>query len=434
MTPASRLAAAIEVLEDIEARRRPVSDALKGWGLTHRFAGSDDRSVIGNIVYDALRWRSSTAWMMGDEKPRALVLGTVALRWNLGVDGLAQMIHGDPHGPPPLADDETARIANARLEGAPDHVRADIPEWLATRFARQLGEDWVAEGEALALRPPLDLRANRLKADREKVGKALARFGAVETRFSLDALRIAPTSGQGRHPNVQVEPGFQKGWFEIQDEGSQIATLLVGARAGEQVLDLCAGAGGKTLALAATMGNKGQVLATDGDRARLAPIFDRLKRAGTRNVQVRDAGASLDDIAGRMDAVLVDAPCTGTGVWRRRPDAKWRVTERALEERIGEQAKILDDAARYVKPGGRLAYVTCSLLPEEDGDQVEAFIARHPGFSLLSAADTLARSGLPADARERLSAATLQTRNGIVLSPRRTGTDGFFVALLQRSA
>jgi 16S rRNA (cytosine967-C5)-methyltransferase len=434
MTPAGRLAAAIEVLDDIEARRRPVADALKGWGLAHRFAGSGDRSVIGNIVYDALRWRSSTAWMMGDESPRALVLGTVALRWNLGVDGLAQMIRGDPHGPPPLAPDETARIANAGLDGAPDHVRADVPEWLAPRFARLLGEDWVAEGEALALRPPLDLRANRLKADRGKVEKALSRFGATETLFSPDGLRVAPTGGQGRHPNVQVEPGFQKGWFEVQDEGSQVATLLLGAKAGEQVLDLCAGAGGKTLALAAAMGNKGQVLATDGDRARLAPIFDRLKRAGTRNVQVRDAGTPLDDLAGRMDAVLVDAPCTGTGVWRRRPDAKWRVSERALEERIGEQAKILDEAAGYVKLGGRLAYVTCSLLPEEDGDQVDAFVARHPEFAPLSAGDTLARSSLPADARERLATATLVAGNGIVLSPRRTGTDGFFVALLVRNS
>ncbi len=160
-------------------------------------------------------------------------------------------------------------------------------------------------------------------------------------------------SGTSRHPNVQNEPAFQKGWFEVQDEGSQIAALMVGATPGEQVLDLCAGAGGKTLALASITENRGQVFATDSNRARLAPIFDRLKRSGARNVQAREAGAPLDDLAGRMDAVLIDAPCTGTGVWRRRPDAKWRLTERALTERVGEQAALLADAVRYVKPGGQ---------------------------------------------------------------------------------
>ena len=169
----------------------------------------------------------------------------------------------------------------------------------------------------------------------------------------------------------------------MQDQGSQIAALMVGAGPGEQVLDLCAGAGGKTLALASAMDNKGQVFATDSDRARLAPIFERLKRAGARNVQVREAGAPLDDLAGRMDAVLIDAPCTGTGVWRRRPDAKWKLTDQALALRIGEQAALLMDAMRYVKPGGRLAYVTCSLLPDENADQVAAFLAAHTDFSVV---------------------------------------------------
>jgi 16S rRNA (cytosine967-C5)-methyltransferase len=287
----------------------------------------------------------------------------------------------------------------------------------------------VEEGAALALRPPLDLRVNRLKADRDKVQKALAQFGAAETALAPDGLRIAPTEADGRHPNVQVEPGFQKGWFEIQDEGSQVAALMAAAQPGEQILDLCAGAGGKTLALAAGMANKGQVFATDSDRARLAPIFDRLKRAGTRNVQVRPAGADLGDLTGKMDMVLLDVPCTGTGTWRRRPDAKWRLSERALNERIADQARLLDQAVRFIKPGGRIVYITCSMLPDENGDQIAGFVARHKDFRLEPPAVAIDASGLPDAAKETLRATAGDF--GLMLTPRRTNTDGFFVAVMR---
>jgi 16S rRNA (cytosine967-C5)-methyltransferase len=345
----------------------------------------------------------------------------------MGADGLGAAL-ADPHAPAALSEAEVARLATADLAAAPDHVRADVPEWTTARLARTFGDGWVAEGEALAQRPPLDLRANTLKADRARVAKALARFGAGETRFAPAGLRIAPTSGDGRHPNVQVEPAFQKGWFEIQDEGSQLAAALVAARAGEQVLDLCAGGGGKTLALAAAMENKGQVLATDSDRTRLAPIFDRLKRAGTRNTQVRPAGADLGDLVGAMDAVLIDAPCTGTGTWRRRPDAKWKLTERALAQRVEEQAALLTEAARYVKPGGRLVYVTCSLLPDENAERVAAFLAGDAAFASVPPAEAVAAAGLPGD----LPAAAWPGSLGLTLSPGRTGTDGFFVAVMRR--
>jgi 16S rRNA (cytosine967-C5)-methyltransferase len=261
------------------------------------------------------------------------------------------------------------------------------------------------------------------------VKKALVRFDAADARFSPDGLRIPPTAADRRHPNVQVEPSYRKGWFEIQDEGSQLAALLAAARPGEHVLDLCAGAGGKTLAMAATMANKGQIFAYDSDRARLAAIFERLKRAGTRNVQVREAGASLDDLAGRMDAVLVDAPCTGTGVWRRRPDAKWRLNERALGERVAEQDGLLGAAARFIKPGGRLVYVTCSLLTEENDDRIDAFVEKTAEFRPISATVAIARAGLP----DVFAGAVRVTAHGMVLSPLSTGTDGFFVAVLERS-
>ena len=425
-----RLQAAIEVLADIEMRHRPVSEALKDWGVSHRFAGSGDRAVIGNIVYDALRWRASSAWAMGDDSPRSLVLGTVSRRWEVGAAALAERTVGDDHAPEPLTPEEVTRLDSADLASAPDHIRADVPEWAAARLERVFGPDWVAEGEALALRPPLDMRVNRLKSKREKVEAALAKFGATATPYSPDGLRIAPTSAEGRHPNVQVEPAFQKGWFEVQDEGSQIAALLVGTQPGKQVLDLCAGAGGKTLALAAIMGGKGRVLATDSDRGRLAPIFERVKRAAAHNVEVRGAGESLKDATAKMDAVLVDAPCTGSGVWRRRPDAKWKLTERALNNRLGEQAELLRNAARYVKPGGRLVYATCSLLPEENEDQIAAFVADHPEFAVIAPAGLLARG----DVGDSLASAALGVTYGVVLSPRRTATDGFFVAALERRA
>ncbi len=432
MTPAARLAAAMEVLGAIEARYRPVAQALSDWGVAHRFAGSKDRAAIGNLAYDALRWRASTAWAMGDDTPRALVLGVVGLRWGFGVERLAAMLAGDPHAPPPLTESEAARMTAFDFAAAPDAVRADVPEWIAPSLERVFGAAWPEEGAALALRPPLDLRVNTLKADRDKVLRALAKSSAEPTTLSPVGLRVAPTSGEGRHPNVQVEPAFQKGFFEVQDEGSQLAALLVGAQPGMQVLDLCAGAGGKTLALAAAMANKGQLHATDADRSRLAPIFNRLKRAGTRNVQVHEAGADLSALHGRMDRVLIDAPCTGTGTWRRRPDAKWRLTAQAIADRAAEQDALLASAAAFVKPGGALVYVTCSVLPEENSDRVAAFAAAHPDFAVVTAAEIVASAGVEPALAERLAGAMLAVVGGLQMTPRRTGTDGFFVAVLRR--
>lgn len=429
MKPGGRLAAAIEVLGEIETHHRPAGEALKDWGVSHRFAGSGDRAAIGNLVYDALRWRLSSAWLMDDDAPRALVLGTVARHWIDGADALARLIANDPHAPPPLTPSEKQRLEAVDIREAPDHVRADVPEWLVSAFRRAFGDHWVSEGAALAQRPPLDMRVNRLKSDRARVKKALTRFGVAETTFSPHGLRIAATAGDRRHPNVQIEPSFRKGWFEVQDEGSQLAAMLVAAEPGEHVLDLCAGAGGKTLAMAATMANKGQIFATDRDRARLAPIFERLRRAGTRNVQIREAGATLDDLDGRMDAVLVDAPCTGTGVWRRRPDAKWRLSERALRDRVAEQSGLLAAAARYAKPGGRVVYVTCSLLPEENDDRIADFVATSPEFRSVPPTAAIARAGLI----DALAEAVHITHNGMLLTPARTGTDGFFVAVLERT-
>lgn len=436
MTPSARLSAAIEILTELEVRARPVAEVLKEWGRAHRYAGSGDRAAIGPLVYDALRRRASSAYVMGVETPRAVALGMLALARDLDLAAIEKLCDGSRFAPEPLSGDEKKRLKKPSLARAPAHVKGDYPEWLDEQFKEVFGQDRAAEGEALAARAPLDLRANTLLARREKLVAELSHLHAVESGWSPFGLRI-PLDEQGRNPPATSEPAFQKGWFEVQDEGSQLAAVLTGAKAGEQVLDLCAGAGGKTLALAALMENKGQIFAYDGDVRRLAPIFDRLKRAQARNVQVRapkgktEKGKTevLADLHARMDLVLVDAPCTGTGIWRRHPDAKWRMRPGALEIRVREQAKLLDQAVAFARPGGRIVYVTCSLLPAENGAQIEGFVSRHDGWQATPGKDickTLGGRGAI------LQKAAKLLPEGLLLTPKRTNTDGFFIAVLRK--
>jgi 16S rRNA (cytosine967-C5)-methyltransferase len=430
MTPGARVAAAIEVLTDIEARKRPAAEALKDWGVSHRFAGSGDRAAIGNLVFDCLRTHASAAYAMGEASPRARVLRTLVTGWGMTPDQVAQLADGSRHAPEPLSEAELAELRQELAIDAPAHVRGDYPEWLAAQFSQAFGARAGEEGAALGRRAPIDLRVNRLKADRDKVLKALRRFAAEAAPHSPVGVRILHAPGPGRSPHVEAEPGHGKGWYEVQDEGSQLATLLSGAQPRQQVIDLCAGAGGKTLALAALMENTGQLYAYDSDRLRLRPIFERLKRAGVRNAQVLAAGdrQALDKLEGKMDLVLIDAPCTGSGVWRRRPDAKWRLSPQMLEARLVEQRAVLDEGAGLVKPGGRLAYITCSVLPPENRDQVDAFVARHPAFKLIPWPELWEQAlpGVPAISSADGSAETL------LMTPLSHGTDGFFVAVLER--
>jgi 16S rRNA (cytosine967-C5)-methyltransferase len=433
MTPAARLSAAIEVLADIDARRRPAADALKDWGLAHRFAGSGDRAAIAGLAYDALRRRASAAWIMDEATPRAILIGMLRLERGLDLDAIAALCSGARFAPPPLSETERSRLVGGSLADAPPWNAGDYPEWLDAHFARAFGDERAAELAALATRAPLDLRVNTLEADRDKAAAALAALGAEPTRWSPLGLRIR-LGADAKSPAVHAEPAFLKGMVEVQDEGSQLAALLAGARRGEQVVDLCAGAGGKTLALAAAMENHGQIYATDSDKRRLAPIHARLERAGARNVQVRTPRGTTDvlaDVAGRADLVLIDAPCTGIGAWRRNPDAKWRVRPGSLSTRLKEQEAALDRATALVKPGGRIAYVTCSVLAEENDDQVRAFLARHPQFALAAPAQVTEPLGERAYLFRR---AVLISDAGLLMTPLRTDTDGFFVSVLRKSA
>ena len=429
MTPAARAAAAIEVLADIDARRRPAADAMKDWGLAHRFAGSSDRAAISALVYDALRKKSSSAWIMGEPSPRAELLGALRQTRGLDVEAIAALFSGEGHAPEKLTEAERARLAAADLSGAPAHVAGDFPEWLATQLEASFGAAAADEGRALASRAPVDLRVNLLKTTRDKALAALSYLEPQPTPLSPVGLRIAMRP-DGRAPPLASDPAYVKGLIEVQDEGSQLAALLAEAKPGMQVLDLCAGAGGKTLALAAAMENQGQIYATDSDPRRLAPIFGRLARSGARNVQVRAPKGRSDvigDLKGRCDLALIDAPCTGSGAWRRNPDAKWRIRPGALEQRIKEQDETLESALRFVKRGGRLVYVTCSVLKAENEDRIAEFMRRHDDLLPVDAGAQARSAGLPGLAKHGSPLGP-----GFRLSPRATGTDGFYVATLAR--
>jgi 16S rRNA (cytosine967-C5)-methyltransferase len=431
MTPAARLSAAIEVITAIDAQRVPAPQALKEWGTAHRFAGSGDRAAIAGLVWDVLRRRASSAFLMDADTPRARLLGMLKLERGMEIAAIAALCDGGRFAPAPLDDAERTALTSRSLEGAPAHIAGDYPEWLDSHLASVFGEDRVAEATAMASRAPLDLRVNTLKAKREKVAASLKHLGARLTPWSPIGLRIE-LGADARNPGVQSEEDFVKGAVEVQDEGSQLAALLSAAKPGEQVIDLCAGAGGKTLALAAMMGGKGRLIATDRDKRQLAPIHERLSRAGVHNADVRapkGEAEPLSDIKASADLVLIDAPCSGTGTWRRNPDAKWRMRPGALEVRLKDQAEVLDRAAAMVKPGGRIAYITCSVLPVENSEQVRAFMARHGGFSIVPPEET---ASVLWDKAEDFAQAALRSDEGWLMTPRRTGTDGFFVSVLRK--
>ncbi len=433
MTPAARLSAAIEILSAIDVQRIPAANALKDWGTAHRFAGSGDRAAISGLVFDVLRRRASSAWLLDADTPRARLLGMLRLERSLDTDAIAALCDGARFAPEPLTEAERSALASRSLDAAPAHVAGDYPEWLDPHLARVFGDARVDEAVAMACRAPLDLRVNTLKSTQEKALASLAHLGAEPTRWSPLGLRIA-LGADARNPGVHSEEAFIKGGVEVQDEGSQLAALLSRAKPGEQVIDLCAGAGGKTLALAAMMQGKGRLIATDSDKRQLAPIHDRLSRAGVHNAEVRTPKGTADplaDIKASADLVVIDAPCTGTGTWRRNPDAKWRMRPGALEVRLKGQAEVLDRAAALVRPGGRVAYITCSVLAEENNDQVSAFVGRHPEFAVVPPADVVKSLGAESDA---FAKAVQVSPEGLLMTPRRTGTDGFFVSVLRVGA
>ena len=428
MRLAGRAAAAIEILTEIFERHRPASEALKDWGKAHRFAGSTDRHAIGTLVFDCLRRRNSLAARMGDGRPRALVLAALRDIWGQGPEDIAAL-SGEQHGPGPLNEAEQVALQRDMRRDLPVAVAGDLPEWLVPSFEAAFGSRAAEEGAALAARAPIDLRVNTLKATRAEVLEALARFGATAGPLSPLCVRIAPPGHQTRNANVEAEPAHGRGWYEVQDAASQVAALLSGAKPGKTVADICAGAGGKTLALAAMMNNEGKLVAHDTDRFRLRPIFERLTRAGVTNCEVisaQDQGQL--EAAGPFDCVVIDAPCSGSGAWRRKPDAKWRLTEKQLTQRIKDQRQVLEKGFELVKPGGRLVYITCSVLPQENTEQVAAFMARHEEMKLLPYTEQWRQliGGEAPSSADGLS-------DTLLLTPAQHDADGFFVAVMGRA-
>ncbi len=434
MKPGARAQAAIEVLEEFARSRRPAKVCLKDWGRGARYAGAGDRAAVSGLVLDALRHRASLAHAMQSENARALVIGALGRVWGMSASEIDALFAHDEHAPEPLCEEEKQGLSRD-IADAPEWVRANVPREFWDSFRRAFGERALAEGQGFATRAPLDLRINPLRGDVQAHFRALKKIKAKPSELLTLGARVAAPQPGKRAAHVMSLPAFNKGGIEVQDFGSQIAAACAGLRGGEQVLDFCAGGGGKTLAFAAAMHNTGQVFAWDAEPRRLMAIWARLKRAGVRNVQVREAKnkQALDDLGDKMDVVFVDAPCTGTGTWRRRPDAKWRLSQAQLEKRMAEQMRVLRAAAHYVKPGGRLVYVTCSVLPEENEERVRAFLTAHTGFAPM---DTAALAGqgeaLTPPGKDLLE--SVSTKEGAIrLSPHSTQTDGFFIAALRRN-
>jgi 16S rRNA (cytosine967-C5)-methyltransferase len=439
VTPAARIAAAIELLAAVEAEpRRPADAIANDFFRARRFIGASDRRAVAERAWGTIRQRLRLDWWLARAgapaaTPRLLIGAHLLLAEGWDLDGLGRgAFPGGRFAAAPLTPEERrvlARLAGRALRHPemPEHVALNIPEWLLPHLRARFGDDLPAEAAVMERPAPLDLRVNLLRATRDEAAAALAAEGveARPTPWSPWGLRVA-----GRRP-VTGTRAFREGLVEIQDEGSQIVALLADARPGLRVCDYCAGAGGKTLAMAAAMGNKGRIVACDVSAPRLEGAVRRLRRAGVDNAERHllvpgDRWAKRR--AGQFDRVLVDAPCTGTGTWRRNPDARLRTLPGDLAELTARQREILAAAAELVRPGGRLIYATCSVLPEEDEGQMQAFTAARDDFAPIP----------PRDLWPRLAGEAAPFPGGeapwLLLTPHRHGTDGFFVAVLERRA
>lgn len=421
MTPAARLQSAIEILTALDETRLPADRFLRDWFRARRYAGSKDRAVVAQTVYDVLRHRASLAWRMGREDPRSLVIGSLLSQGHSAGD-IAKLFAGEGYGPALLTEDEHWAIA-AQTPDPPAYIRGEYPAWLERELIRSLGDALPAEMQAMQARAPVDLRVNTLRAEREETLVGLRSLGikAEPTPFAPHGIRIPSAEGLSALEHTRF---FQTGAFEFQDEASQIAALLCAAEPGMRVLDLAAGAGGKALAMAADMENQGEILALDINPARLKQIGPRARRAGATIIKPTDkrGGPLWGD--GKFDLVLVDAPCSGSGAWRRNPETKWRLTPDTLHERTELQAWLIDDGARHTKPGARMVYATCSVLACENEDVIEAFLARNSAFQAIPASEIWRA------VTDRQPPPTLQ--HYFKASPLKIGTDGFFACIMTR--
>jgi 16S rRNA (cytosine967-C5)-methyltransferase len=472
MTPGAQLQAAIDLLHAIHAGSAPADRATAAFFRNRRYIGAKDRREVLDRTYAVLRRRAALDWWIDrtgqapQDRDRARLIASLALLDGWSADRIAGSFDGGPYRPETL-DATERRIAKAvagkdiEAPEQPSSVRNEYPEWIAPYLERRFNGRVEEEMRAAIGTASTDLRVNTLKGTRAEAIAALKREGveAAPTALSPVGLRVP-----GRPPLATMAV-FKDGLIEVQDEGSQLVALLADARPGMRVADFCAGAGGKTLAMAAQMQNRGKIVACDVLEGRIERAAVRFARAGVHNVERRALSSERDPWvkrhAGTFDRVLIDAPCTGTGTWRRNPDAKWKLTPDDLAELAEVQRKILDSAWRLVKPGGRLIYATCSLLAEENEAQLEAFLAAHADFRLVPVTDvwrevfcnaappTVTPANEPGSmvkaraspAMDPGSGAGVTNESGIggdlssptlSLTPAQHGTDGFFVAVLER--
>ncbi len=415
MTPAARIEAVIELLAEVMETPRPADALTSAYFRSRRFIGSKDRQAIITRLYRLMRAYYRLSWWVRkanvDISARTLTIAALVLDKEHTAKSIDMVFSGERYAPEPLRRGEAMMVE--ALEGKslispdmPDTVKCECPPWAEASMRKALGARFESELSAMLDAAPMDVRVNTIKGKRDAVLKELKKEG-----FEAEAGQHAPNAIRmyGR-PHIVQHPLFLNGVIEIQDEGSQMVAVVADAKPGEQVVDFCAGAGGKTLALAANMANKGRVIAMDVLAGRLERAKERFRRAGLHNIETRALTSERDKYVKRhqdhFDLVLVDAPCSGTGTWRRDPDKRWRQLGPGLETLMPLQKSILESACRMVKPGGRLVYATCSLLPDENEDQVDAFLAAHPQFK---------RRG-----------------DDMKMTPAQHNTDGFYAAVLWR--
>ncbi|MFN4282954.1 MAG: RsmB/NOP family class I SAM-dependent RNA methyltransferase [Alphaproteobacteria bacterium] len=429
MNFAARLQAVLDLMDEIGSVQRPADAVASAWFRARRQIGDADRGNISELLYALLRHHARLGWWLAKHEcrdtPRARLLAWLALGESKTPDQLRTLFNGGKSAPAALTGEE--RALATKLQGGtidhpamPDEVRGECPDWALEPLRRRFGDSFPREMAAQLTPPPLDLRVNPLKAKREDMLRALQALGveARPARMAPYGIRVPQRLSLARLPMLKT------GEVEIQDEGSQLVAMLVDAQPGERVVDFCAGAGGKTLAIAAQMANKGRVIACDVLANRLKRSAERFRKAGLHNIETRPLSSERDPWVkrhkGGFDRVLVDAPCSGTGTWRRNPDARWQVLGDGLESLLPLQASILASAARLVKPDGWLVYATCSLLPEENEAQAAAFLAAHPEFHAVPLRDIAPQIGDSAHP------------DYLSLTPARHDTDGFFAAVMRR--
>lgn len=434
MTPSARLQAVLELLTEISATPRPADALTSAYFRARRYIGSKDRGYVSATLYDVLRHHARLGWWLekvgaAEITPRLRLLAYLILVDQKSLAVVDGLFSGGKFAAKALSDDERALLK--KLEGhtiahpsMPDDVTGECPAWAAAALRQRFGKNFLREMQALLKQAPLDLRVNTLKATREDMLKEINRAGMKAEICPLSPLGIRVEE----RPSLNALPMLKDGRIEIQDEGSQMVAFLVDAKPGQRVVDFCAGAGGKTLAIAVSMKNKGRIIACDVMEGRLKRSTERFRRAGLHNIEVKPLSSESDPWVKRhkasFDRVLVDAPCSGTGTWRRNPDARWKNLGPGLDNLLALQAKILASAARLVKPGGRLIYATCSLLAEENEAQIENFVAAHPDFRIVNISAVLA------DTAPDLHPPCADPY--LALTPAEHNTDGFFGAVMER--